>query len=145
MAGILSKGIKFKYSTTSTMTSAVDLSDILQEVPAMGGAADKVDVTTLADSNYKYINGVKDFGDLEFTFLYDAAKYKAMFDLNDALTYFQVEFPDGTGTGSSAHGTQFSFSGFPSTATGSASVNGAMQFTVSINLNSDIAVTAPSN
>ena len=54
MAGILSKGITLSYKKNSEYVIIPDL----QEVPDLGGSAEKVDVTTLADGNYKYINGI---------------------------------------------------------------------------------------
>ncbi len=137
--GILSMGIKLGYSATGSGT----FTDIpnLQEVPALGGSAEKVDVTTLTDGNYKYISGIKDYGDLEFKFLYDnegaSSNYRILRGLEEAgdVTYFQVTFPDGT---------KFEFSGQVATAIDSASVNAALTFTATITLNSDISVTNPS-
>ena len=136
MAGILSKGITLSYKKNEVYTVIPNL----QEVPELGGAAEKVDVTTLADGNYKYINGIKDFGDLAFKFLYDNAgetsNYRVCRGLEEAgqVVEWKVEFPDGTG---------FAFSGEPSTAIDSAAVNAALTFTLNITLNSDIAVTNP--
>ena len=45
MAGLLTKDIKLSYKKESTYTQIHNL----QEVPALGGAAEKVDVTTLED------------------------------------------------------------------------------------------------
>lgn len=136
MAGILSKGITLSYKKNEVYTVIPNL----QEVPELGGAAEKVDVTTLADGNYKYINGIKDFGDLAFKFLYDnageASNYRICRGLEEAgqVVEWKVEFPDGTG---------FAFSGEPSTTIDSAAVNAALTFTLNITLNSDIAVTNP--
>ena len=136
MAGILSKGITLSYKKNEVYTVIPNL----QEVPELGGAAEKVDVTTLADGNYKYINGIKDFGDLAFKFLYDNAgetsNYRVCRGLEEAgqVVEWKVEFPDGTG---------FAFSGEASTAIDSAAVNAALTFTLNITLNSDIAVTNP--
>lgn len=138
MAGVLSKGIKLGYSRTSGGTYT-DIPN-LQEVPQLGGAAEKVDVTTLADSNYKYINGIKDFGDLAFTFLYDneeeTSNYRVLRGLEEegAVVYWEITFPDGT---------KFNFSGEASTEIASAAVNAALQFTLNITLNSDITVVNP--
>lgn len=140
MAGILSKGITLGYSTSGTSPITYTTLTNLQEVPQLGGAADKVDVTTLADDNYKYINGIKDFGDLAFTFLYDneaaTSNYRVLKGLETAgdVVYWQLTFPDGT---------KFAFSGECSTQINSAAVNAALQFTLNITLNSDIAVTNP--
>lgn len=138
MAGILSKGIKIGYKNGEG-SSYVDIAG-LQECPDLGGAADKVDVTTLADANYKYINGIKDFGDLAFTFLYDnssaTSNYRVVRGLEEAgeIVEFQITFPDET---------TFTFSGEVSTTISGASVNGALQFVMNITLNSEIAVGNP--
>ena len=139
MAGLLSKGIKLGYKTGSTATTYTDIPN-LQEIPDLGGAADKVDVTVLTDENYKYINGIKDFGDLSFTFLYDNAgassNYRILRGLEDAgsVVDWEVLFPDGT---------KFHFSGECSTTISGQGVNSAIQFTLNITLNSDITVTNP--
>ena len=138
MAGILSKGITlgYKEGTGSTYT----VIENLQECPELGGAAEKVDVTTLADGNMKYINGIKDFGDLDFKFLYDnsgaTSNYRVVRGLEDGgkVVDWQVTFPDGT---------TFDFSGEVTTAIEGAAVNAALTFTAKITLNSDIEVTNP--
>lgn len=136
--GILSKGIKLGYSATKSSTYT-DIPD-LQEVPNLGGSAEKVEVTTLTDSNHRYINGIKDFGDLEFKFLYDnsteTSNYRVLkgLETTGAVTYWQVTFPDGT---------KFTFSGQVSTQIDSAAVNSALTFTATITLNSEIEVSNP--
>jgi hypothetical protein len=136
MAGILSKDITLSYKNGGEYTVIPNL----QEVPELGGTAEKVDVTTLADGNYKYINGIKDFGDLAFKFLYDnsgeTSNYRIVRGLEESgeVVDWKVTFPDGTG---------FEFSGEVSTATDSQSVNSAITFTANITLNSDIVVTHP--
>ena len=136
MAGILSKGITLSYKKDTQFVVIPDL----QEVPDLGGSAEKVDVTTLADGNYKYINGIKDFGDLEFKFLYSnsgtESNYRICRGLEEAgkVVEWKVSFPDGTG---------FEFSGEPSTTIDGQSVNSAITFTLNITLNSDITVSNP--
>ena len=136
MAGILSKGITLSYKKNEVYTVIPDL----QEVPDLGGSAEKVDVTTLADGNYKYINGIKDFGDLEFKFLYSnsgtESNYRICRGLEEAgkVVEWKVSFPDGT---------SFEFSGEPSTTIDGQSVNSAITFTLNITLNSDITVSNP--
>lgn len=140
MAGILSKGIELWYKTSNTSGSTYTQIANLQECPDLGGSAEKVDVTTLADGNYKYINGIKDFGDLAFTFLYDnsgsTSNYRVCRGLEEAggIVYWEVKFPDGT---------TFEFSGECSTTITGQAVNSAIQFTLNITLNSDIEVTNP--
>ena len=134
--GLLTKGVTLSYKKGSEYV----LIDDLLEVPALGGSAEKVDVTTLADSNYKYINGIKDFGDLAFKFVYgnkdETSNYRVCRGLEDAgeVVEWKVGFPDGTG---------FEFSGEASTAIDEIAVNDKITFTLNITLNSDIAVTHP--
>lgn len=138
MSGILSKGIKLGYSTSGT-TTYTDIPD-LQECPQLGGAAEKVEVTVLSDANKRYINGVKDFGELAFKFLYDnsgaQSNYRVVRGLEEGekIINWQVTFPDGT---------KFAFTGQVSTQIDSAAVNAALTFTATITLNSEISVTNP--
>ena len=131
-AGILSKDVEFWMDNTQVPN--------LQEFPDLGGAAEQVDVTTLADGNYHYINGIKDFGSLEFTFLYDNAEATSNYRVmraaeEDGETHdIEIRFPDGT---------KFGFAGMISTAVTGAGVNAALQFVATVNLNSDITVTNP--
>ena len=138
MSGILSKGIKLGYSGSGTTTDK-DIPD-LQECPQLGGAAEKVEVTVLSDANKRYINGVKDFGELAFKFLYDnsgaTSNYRIIRGLEDGekVIHWQVTFPDGT---------KFAFTAQVSTQIDSAAVNAALTFTATITLNSEITVTNP--
>lgn len=138
MAGLLTKGITLSYKKTgSTYTEIANL----QECPELGGTAENVEVTTLADGNKKYIKGIKDFGELAFKFLYDnsgaESNYRVVRGLEEAgsIVDWKVTFPDNT---------SFAFSGEVTTAIDSAAVNAALTFTATITLNSDITVTNPS-
>ena len=137
MAGLLTKDIKLSYKNSDQYVEIANL----QECPELGGTAEKVEVTTLADGNKKYINGIKDFGDLAFKFLYDnsttTSNYRVVRGLEEAgnVVDWKVTFPDNT---------EFMFSGEVTTAIDSASVNNALTFTATITLNSDIVVTNPS-
>lgn len=133
--GLLSKGIKFEYSANGT--SFTEISN-LQEIPSLGGTPDKVDVTCLADGNKKYINGLVDYGDLAFKFLYDNSSETSNYRVLKSLTginHFKITFPDNTA---------FSFTGECSCSLDAASVNAALTFTANIALNSEIEVTNPS-
>ena len=136
MSGILSKGIKFSHMVATVATEIENL----QEVPDLGGSADKVEVTTLTDGSKKYIAGIKDYGDLEFLFLYDnssaTANYRVLKALEVAETIedFEIEFPDET---------TFAFSASVMTTIAGAKVGDALTFTASFTLNTDIIVTNP--
>lgn len=134
--GLLSKGIKLGYSATIPATVYTNLPD-LQEIPELGGDIEKVETTVLADASRKYINGIKDYGDLAFTFLYennDANDSFRLLSAMTALTAWQVELPDGT---------KFAFTGFPSVKLAGAGINAPLTFTLNIALNSDITITNP--
>lgn len=66
---LLSKGTKLQYADTKAGTYKTLYG--LQTTPDMGGDPEKVDVTNLADGAKRYIPGVKDYGDLDFTFFYN--------------------------------------------------------------------------
>ena len=42
------------------------------DIPELAVAPEKLEVTTLKDTSKKYITGLKDYGDLEFTLLYES-------------------------------------------------------------------------
>lgn len=126
---ILSKGMKLSHSDTSEGV----FTDIagLKSVPALGGSKEKVDVTTLADSSYVYIAGLKSYEDLEFGFIYDKEVFNTLNSLS-GTQYWKVTFPDGV---------VFSFSGECSVAVQGGEVNGAITMNLKIVLNSDITAT----
>ena len=138
MAGLLTKGITLSYKKEGSNYAVIAN---LQECPELGGTAENVEVTTLADGNKKYIKGIKDFGELAFKFLYDnsgaESNYRIVRGLEEAgnIVEWKVTFPDNT---------TFAFSGEVTTAIDSAAVNAALTFTATITLNSDITVTNPS-
>lgn len=130
--GILTKNTKLSVKIAD---SFVDLGADLQEFPNLGGAAEQVEVTTLADGNRRYINGIKDFGSLEFTFLYDGADVQGSYQKLRAIEVagtnaeWKVTLPDSV---------EFTFTGQASVAINGGAVNDAITFTLTINLNSDL-------
>lgn len=84
----------------------------LNEVPDVGGDAEKIDVTNLEDKNKRSIDGIVDYGDLEFKFYLNKettpdaedselikesyAVLRAM-QLAGKTPYFRLAYPDGTG------------------------------------------------
>ena len=126
---ILSKGMKLSHSDASEGV----FTDItgLKSVPALGGSREKVDVTTLADSSYVYIAGLKTYEDLEFGFIYDKEVFNTLNSLS-GTQYWKVTFPDGV---------VFSFSGECTVAVQGGEVNGAITMNLKIVLNSDITAT----
>lgn len=138
-SGILSKGIKFEVApyNDGTIGTYTEITDC-QEIPSLGGKPDKVEVTTLGDANKRYINGLIDYGDLSFKFLYDNSSVTSNYRVLKALTginSFRITFPDTT---------TFVFDGECSCSIDSAAANAPLTFTADIALNSEITVTNPS-
>jgi len=110
------------------------------EVPEFGGAPEKIDVTSLSDTSKKYIPGIKDYGDLVFKFIYDntnaTANYRVLkgMDDNGTTAEFKLEYPDG-----SAH----VFSAIPAVKMDAGAINGALTFSATMMLQSDIEMTPP--
>lgn len=136
--GILSKGIKILYEKTGGVFAEIP---DLQEVPELGGSAEKVEVTTLADGAKRYIKGIVDYGDLSFKFLYDNSKTDSSFRVlkgiedEGKIKKFKVEFPDKTA---------FAFSASVTTKVNSVSANAPLTFNANLTLNSKIEITDPS-
>lgn len=113
---------------------------MLMEVPELGGAAEKIDVTTLADKSKRYIPGIRDHGDLMFKFLYDNSadgNFRTLKGLEEAETVatFRVVYPDNT-----AH----AFSAIPCVKMDAGAINGALTFSATMLLQSDIDIDHPS-
>lgn len=139
MSGILSKGITLN-SYTVPVDEDVDVPIAnLQEIPDLGASVEKVEVTVLADGSKKYIQGIKEYSDLEFIFLYDngvSGCYRTIKDFEDAeaITLWKVIFPDTT---------EFKFSASVSTVIAGASVGDALTFTAMFTLASEIEIVNP--
>lgn len=123
---VISKGIKLSYGKENSFTELTDL----QEIPELGGTAESIEITTLADAAHMYTDGIKNYGDsLPFKFLYK----KEQFTTLNALTGSQgwkVELPDGASC---------TFSGTCSVALDGVGVNAALTYTLSIKPNSAMA------
>lgn len=139
MTGLLSKGITLGYRAAGGTGAFTNLPG-LQSIPSLGGDIDKVETTTLAVENRTYINGLRDYGDLEFKFLYatdeaDVNNYVTMRSLEEdasgvPIKYdFEVALPDGT---------KFDFTGTMANSIDEADVNVALTFTCKIGLSSEI-------
>jgi len=128
---------KLSYKTGSS--PFVEL-DYLMEVPELGGTPEKIDVTTLSDKTKRYIPGIKDFGDLVFKFLYDNtnanSNYRVLKGMDDsgATATFELAYPDGT---------SHQFDAIPSVKLDSGTINGALTFSATMLLQSDIEINNP--
>lgn len=115
----ISKGIKL-YKGSVELTN-------LQEIPELGGDAEAIEITTLADAAHTYTNGILNYGDsLTFKFLYDKTQFSTL-QGDDAVSEWKVELPDGA---------TCEFSGTHSVKLDGVGVNAALTYTLSVKPNS---------
>lgn len=139
---MLANGATLGYSATGTGT--INYTDIpgLKEIPEIGVEPEKVENTVLTDGVKKYEQGIGDPGDMEFVFKWDTATaankaaYEAMKTAQSAgsTIYFKEQLRDGTAV---------VFSGQPAVKIGGGGVNGVIDWTLSIALQSDLTITLP--
>ena len=117
---IISKGITLSYSAEGTSYTVLD---DLQEIPELGGSAESLDVTTLADAAFVYTDGIHNYGDLGFKFLYATDQFSELNDLAGTDVQWKVELPDNTAC---------SFKGVCSVKLDGVGVNAALTYTLTI-------------
>ena len=89
---VISKGITLAYKTGEG--EFIELTD-LQEIPELGGTAEAIEITTLADAAHMYTDGIKNYGDsLAFKFLYEEAQFTTLNGLTGSQGW-KVTLPDG--------------------------------------------------
>lgn len=95
----------------------------LQEIPELGGDAEAIEITTLADSAHMYTDGILNYGDsLAFIFLYEKEQFSELQALTGSQNW-KVSLPDGA---------TCSFSGSCSVKLAGVGVNSALTYTLSI-------------
>ena len=120
---VISKGIKLSYGSGSSFTELTDL----QEIPELGGTAESIEITTLADDAHMYTDGIKNYGDsVAFKFLYKKEQFATLNALSGSQSW-KVELPDGASC---------TFGGSCSVALDGVGVNAALTYTLSIKPNS---------
>nr|DAS29469.1 MAG TPA: tail tube protein [Caudoviricetes sp.] len=111
----------------------------LKEVPELGNEPEKVENTGLSDTVKQYEFGIGDPGDLEYKFKFSNTvdspyrKMKAA-EASKEICSFKETLPDGT---------SFSYDAQVSVKVSSGAVNGVMEFTLKMALQSAITVTDP--
>ena len=99
----------------------------LQEIPELGGTAEAIEITTLADAAHMYTDGILNYGDsLAFKFLYEQAQFEELNALEGSQDCV-VTLPDGA---------TCTFSGTCSVKLDGVGVNAALTYTLSIKPNS---------
>lgn len=137
---MLANGITLKYKKKKGTPSDYILLEGLKEVPELGVDPEKVENTTLADKVKQYELGIGDAGELEYKFKYDNSKatsaYRVLRKLMDdkEVVAFEQEYPDKT---------KVEFDGQVSVKLGGGGVNGVIEFTLKIGLQSDFTFTDP--
>lgn len=112
---VISKGIKL-YNGTKELTN-------LQEIADLGGTAESIEITCLADPAHMYTDGILNYGDsLDFKFLYEKAQFVELNGLEGSQEW-KVELPDAT---------TCSFGGTCSVKLDAVGVNAALTYTLSI-------------
>lgn len=120
-------------------TDYVDLPD-LKEVPELGVEAEKVENTRLKDKFKHSELGIGDPGDMAYKFVYNnssaSSDYRVLREIADSgeMASYRQTFPDRT---------TFEFDAYSSVKVGGGGVNGAIDFTLTLGLQSDIVVTDP--
>lgn len=129
MAGILTKGIKLSYKTSSSGSTYTELTNLM-EIPEIGnGEKEMIDVTVLTDDVKKSIAGLGDSAQtLAFKFLYVKEQFNTLAALDSSIDW-KVEMPDGVNA---------TFTGTPAVKFDSAAPNAALTYTLSIGVESKI-------
>lgn len=123
---VISKGIKLSYKTGEG--SFVELTN-LQEIPELGGDAEAIEITTLADAAHMYTDGIKNYGDsLAFKFLYEKTQFTTLNGLTTECEW-KVELPDGASC---------TFDGTGSVKLDGVGVNAALTYTLGVKPTSEM-------
>ena len=135
MNGVLTKGIELGYKTSGAGETYTKVAG-LQSIPDIGGAPEQLDITTFDDAMMHYMNGLKDVGSMEFTFLYDAddktgSNFQTLCGLEDTggVVSWEIKLPTGT---------KFHWDGEVSVTLSGAGVNEPLHFTANIGVSTDI-------
>lgn len=138
---MLANGTKLGYKKKSGEPSTyTDLAG-LKEIPEMGTEPEKVENTCLSDKVKQYEYGIGDAGDLEFKFRYEnsseTSPYRVLMKAQDdnEILSFEETLPDGT---------KFHWDAQVSVKLGGGGVNGAIDFTLKMALQSEIEIVHPS-
>lgn len=123
---VISKGITLSYKTSDGSFSALTN---LQEIPELGGTAESIEITTLADAAHMYTDGIKNYGDsLAFKFLYEEAQFITLNSLTGSNGWM-VTLPDGL---------TCTFSGTASVKLDGVGVNAALTYTLAVKPDSEM-------
>ena len=101
----------------------------LQEIPDLGSTTESIEITTLADAQRVYTDGLKNLGDsLEFKFLYEEAQFTTLNSLKGSQQW-KVALRDGA---------TCTFGGSCSVSLDGVGVGAAITYTLSIRPDSEM-------
>lgn len=135
---MLANGITLSFKKSSETQYTVLAG--LKEVPEIGNEPEKVENTGLSDKVKQYEFGIGDPGDLEYKFKFkntaatDPYRVMKACEASKEVVSFKETLPDGT---------VFAYDAQVSVKLSSGAVNGVMEFTLKMALQSDITVTDP--
>ena len=123
---VISKGITLAYKTGEG--EFIELKD-LQEIPELGGTAEAIEITTLADAAHMYTDGIKNYGDsLAFKFLYEESQFTTLNGLTGSQGW-KVTLPDGLAC---------TFDGTCSVKLDGVGVNAVLTYTLAVKPNTEM-------
>lgn len=135
---MLANGITLSYKKSGTEEFTVLTG--LKEVPELGNEPEKVENTCLSDKVKQYEFGIGDPGDLEYKFKYEnkseSSPYRVMVEAEAAkeVLSFKETLPDGT---------VYAYDAMVAVKLGNGAVNGVLDFTLKMALQSDMTITHP--
>ena len=101
----------------------------LQEIPELGGTAESIEITTLADAAHMYTDGILNYGDsLTFKFLYEKVQFTELSALEGSQEVV-VTLPDAA---------TCTFSGTCSVKLDAVGVNAALTYSLAIKPDSEM-------
>lgn len=139
---MLANGTKLGYSKTAPSDSSTSYTDLpgLKEIPDVGTDPEKVDNTVLTDKHKVYEKGIGDLPEMTYKFKYDNSKadcpYRALrqADKDGTTLYFRETDADKS---------TIDFAAQVSVKRTGGGVNGAIEFEVTMMVQSDITYTDP--
>ena len=137
---MLANGAKLGYKKKGAGEDYIDLTG-LKEIPELGDDPEKVENTCLSDKVKQYEFGIGDAGDLTYKFKYEnsseTSPYRVMrlaAATKEVLSFCET-LPDGT---------KYEYDAQVSVKLSSGAVNGVLEFTLKMALQSEINCTDPS-
>lgn len=122
---VISKGITLSYKNGGDFVELTNL----QEIPELGGEAEAIEITTLADAAHMYTDGILNYGDtLSFKFLYEKEQFVTLQGLEESVEW-KVALPDGT---------TCTFGGTASVKLDGVGVNAALTYTLGVKPDSEM-------